>query len=172
MNSRRFAVSAAVLLGGFALGSMLAAPAYAATTVGVVLNGSELRMTGSDFADDIEIRAEGNAVVVISRNAQIFNGSDSGCSRINDSSVRCPGVSTLNVQLGLGNDRFLNNTNRPSVVGGGVGADDITGGAGDDTLSGGNGNDTLDGAGGRDTVTGGNNIDKCIGEVESPTCES
>ncbi|MFD3705309.1 hypothetical protein ACFWUP_19390 [Nocardia sp. NPDC058658] len=172
MNSRRFAMSAAVAFGGILTSFAVAGPAHAATTVGVVMNGTELRMTGSDFSDDIEIRAEGNALVVVSRSAKIFNGSDSGCTRVNDSSVRCVGAATLSVQLGLGNDRFLNNTNRPGVISGNVGVDDITGGAGDDTLSGGNGNDTLDGAGGRDTVTGGNNIDKCIGEVESPTCES
>ncbi|MGW5312040.1 hypothetical protein ACWEQ0_19445 [Nocardia thailandica] len=171
MNFRSLVVPA--ISGGVVAASLvLAAPAHAATTVGVVMNGSELRMTGSDFDDDIELRADGGAVVVISRTATVFTGTGSGCTRISDFSVRCASVATVNAQLGLGNDRLLNNTNRPSVIGGGAGADTLTGGAGDDTISGGNGNDTLDGAGGRDTVAGGNNFDNCIGEIEAPTCES
>lgn len=149
-----------------------AAPAHAAATAGVVMNGSQLRMTGSDLSDDIEFRAEGNAVVVVSRVAKIFNGIGSGCERVDDFKVRCPGAATIHAELGLGNDTALNNTNRPSDIGGGAGVDLLTGGAGDDVLRGGNGNDTLDGAGGFDTVIGGNNLDKCIGENKSPSCES
>lgn len=171
MNFRSLVVPA--LSGGAVVAAvLLAAPAHAATTVGVVMNGTELRLTGSDLDDDIELRPDGAAVLVTSRNAPIFTGIGSGCARVTDFSVRCGSVATVNAQLGLGSDKFLNNTNRPSVIGGGAGADTITGGAGDDTISGGNGNDILDGAGGRDTVAGGNNFDNCVGEIEAPTCES
>ncbi|MGW4848087.1 hypothetical protein [Nocardia brasiliensis] len=157
---------------GMAAAVTLAAPAHAATTVGVRLNGAELRMSGSDFADDIEIGAESDGLTVTSRVATIFIGSDSGCERINGFKVRCRGATTIHAELGLGNDTFLNVTNRPGEISGNVGADNITGGAGDDTLRGGNGNDILDGAGGFDTVIGGNNFDTCIGENESLSCES
>lgn len=169
---RHFTAAALLTAAGLVASVPMAATAHAAVTVGVRMNGSELRMSGSDFADDIEIRAEADALVVVSRVATIFNGSDSGCDRINDFSVRCRGAATIHAELGLGNDTFLNNTNRPGEISGNVGADNITGGASDDTLRGGNGNDTLDGAAGIDTVVGGNNIDTCIGENRSLSCEN
>lgn len=169
---RHLAMAAFLLTAGLTAVVVAAAPAHAATTVGVRMNGSQLRMSGSDFADDVEIRAEGDALVVVSRVATIFNGSDSGCERIDDFKVRCRSAASIHAELGLGNDTFLNNTNRPGEISGNVGADNITGGAGDDTLRGGNGNDTLDGAAGTDTVIGGNNFDNCIGENKSASCES
>lgn len=93
MKRTRAVVSAFVSAAAAAAVIGTAAPAHAAATAGVVMNGSQLRMTGSDLSDDIEFRAEGNAVVVVSRVANIFNGIGSGCERVDDFKVRCPGAS-------------------------------------------------------------------------------
>lgn len=138
---------------------------------GAVLEGRELKITGTEQADVINVWLNRTATRVISS----INGAESSvpARRVREIDVEALGgddVVTLwanltasgDIDAGAGND----------IVHGGSGNDDIDGGLGNDTLYGNAGRDDLDGeegndrvvgGSGRDTIEGGLGVDALIG---------
>jgi len=73
-------------------------------------------------------------------------------------------VRSINADLQGGDDFFINNINRTSIVDGGDGNDTLIGGGRSDILLGGNGNDFIFGGRGRDIIIGGNDDDSLFGD--------
>ena len=133
------------------------------TTAGTRLEGSELRVEGTDVADRIVVeRVRQSVFVNVNGVVQQF---DAGI------------VQFVSINGFGGDDDIVNATDLPSTIHGGDGFDTIWGGTGpdrirgfggndslrggdgDDVLLGDNGDDTLHGGDGVDTLTGGTGID-------------
>jgi hypothetical protein len=157
-----------VLVAAAAALALHGAPARAAT-VGQLDNPDEDYHAASFAADPGE---SNNLTVNVAAHAVSF--SDVGvslsvrppCTRLSDSSARCPRSPNLNVELGDGNDRLRIRYATPvpkldtyALVNGGRGNDTLLGGAASEELEGGPGADVIDGGGGSDSLTGGEGAD-------------
>jgi hypothetical protein len=88
-----------------------------------------------------------------------------GCTKdASAARVACPGAGVVvKVELGDGDDSFINSAGLGSEVDAGAGNDTVTGGFGDDVIRGDVGNDKLDGNTGNDTLIAGDGNDKLTG---------
>jgi hypothetical protein len=157
-----------VLIAAAAALALHGAPAHAAT-VGQLDNPDEDYHAASFTADPGE---SNNLTVDVAAHAITFSdvGASLGvrppCTRLSDSSARCPRSPNLNVELGDGNDRVAIRYATPvpkldtyALVDGGRGNDTLQGGAASEELDGGPGADVIDGGGGSDSLSGGEGAD-------------
>lgn len=129
------------------------------STTGTVLIG------GSSQVDVAQVDQTGNALVVTLQGFASQTFTADGVSRIHF--------------VGLaGNDRFVNNSNRPSFAYGGAGDDMLIGGSAvdhlvgntdDDFLQGNDGNDVLVAGNGDDMLFGNNGDDRILGQLGNNT---
>ncbi len=109
------------------------------------VNGGQMTVRGTEFSDDILVRANGGIVEIVDGGTVI----NTGVSLASLTSIRI---------LGSGNDDFLTLDSSLGAITGFIfgeeGNDTLTGGDGDDILNGGIGNDILIGGAGNDALTG------------------
>jgi Ca2+-binding RTX toxin-like protein len=99
-------------------------------------------------------------------NSGYISGINSAFSGSNQSDTfRNSGTVVGQIDLGGGNDTYVNTGTVFGFVNGGVGFDQMTGGAGNDTMSGGDDGDQLSGGDGNDILSGGNNDDVIRGDA-------
>lgn len=118
-----------------------------------------LSITGTEEADRISVRADGDDLLVS------ING--------DESTFVSADVTSIDVTAGAGNDRVvLRGVEQSATIDGGAGNDRLSGGKGNDVILGGDGNDRLlgrrgddqlDGGAGRDALNGGGGADILIG---------
>jgi Ca2+-binding RTX toxin-like protein len=165
----RRALAAVTLTAASLTGTVaLATPVWAADTVRV--NLGNLIVSGDAANNNIRFTREASgAVVMTDTNAAVTAGT--GCTQVNQNTVRCVGVQNLNVNGREGNDVIDNdtgsdggnsNTGLPGTLNGGPGTDSLLGSTGRDEL--------LGGTGAGDRANGGSGIDICNAEIET-SCE-
>ena len=115
----------------------------------IELVGSELRIIGSDIADDARVWSSSYLVYAE------LNGERESFASWTVDSIYFVGYG--------GNDTFLNDTSIDSLAYGGSGNDRLTGGTGEDTFYGDGGRDILNGRGGDDTIWAGSGDDSLYG---------
>ena len=138
------------------------------------MDGGVLYVRGTDGADNLEVRyidnGGGGAIAVHEQFKSVDAGA--GCSADSDGSAVCPyaGTSSVQVDLGTGDDELYADPGVPLRATGGTGDDrlfmrsglspwesapaTLDGGAGDDRIGGGLGDDTLLGGPGQDGIEG------------------
>ena len=140
-----------------ALLAFLPGRAEAATALKV---GSQLRVvTQSGEANHISIAPSGGSYRVVETGSGVSLLPGAGCSLVVAGEVTCPGVTSVDVSAGDGDDAIDLTGSVPASVDGQSGDDRISTGSGNDTLDGGSGSDTLDGGAGTDTIDGGGDGD-------------
>ena len=106
----------------------------------------------------------GNDTIGISRSGDIYTVTRTGSSPQTPMTFSVSDVSSIQVDLGDGDDAFSVGKGVPAVyVNGGLGNDTISGGEGNDTLTGAAGNDSIAGNGGDDRLNGGTRNDTLSG---------
>ncbi|MFG1946121.1 calcium-binding protein [Nonomuraea sp. NPDC048826] len=150
MNSIKHGLIRVSLLGGLAAGVLAAVPAAGHAAAGeptVTRSGSTVTITAPA---DIT-RNDNLTVQEVSGRTHVFGGvlAGTGCTQVSANEVNCgTGVTTLNANLGRGNDRFSSLMGLVGTVDGGPGGDVFLGGRGFQgtafTYRGGDGTDTVD----------------------------
>lgn len=154
------------------LGVLPAAPAQAAT-ISVARSGCgpESRYCSARLdvvaapgeANRLTLERRPDGLLVTDAGAPPTAGAE--CARVDERTVRCPGILVVSIELGDGDDALSAaaalSTNLS--VTGGPGDDRIEAGPGNDELAGGSGADTLAGGGGFDRLTGGEGSDALDG---------
>ena len=107
------------------------------SSASVSADGTLVFTAATGKANNVIVTTDGSAVVLADGGDDITAGA--GCTQRSRNSVRCPGVTTLKVILGDGDDRFLNGSSLGTVFPG------VAGGPGDDVLHGGDGHERLRG---------------------------
>jgi Ca2+-binding RTX toxin-like protein len=137
----------------------LAAPAFAATTAGVVtvVKSTQVQYKAAAGKANAVVVTRSGRTVTIDDKVAVKAGK--GCKAVkgDKTKVRCTTAKNptrVNVYLGDKNDSLVNNTALPMSVYGGSGGDRITGGPSGDYLDGGPGGDSIYGLGGNDTIHG------------------
>jgi hypothetical protein len=147
-----------------AVGLLLAVPGSAFGATGSVSDGV-LTYTGAGAGEDVVVNATAAHYELEEKTPTTTLTAGAGCD-LNKGKVRCPktGVTSVDVDLGAGDDKVLNRTLLPVVVDGGDGSDRIDGGVANDVLEGGAGADVLNGSFGDDQ------IEADDGAADSGTC--
>ena len=150
----------------FAVGLLLAVPGSAFGATGSVSDGV-LTYTGGVAGEDVVVNQTAAHYELEEKTPTTTLTAGAGCD-LNKGKVRCPkdGVTSVDVDLGAGDDKLLNRTLLPVVVDGGDGSDRIDGGVANDVLEGGPGADVLNGSFGNDQ------IEADDGAADSGTCGS
>lgn len=129
------------------------------TLLSATLADGVLSIVGTDEADRVSVRADGdNLVATVNGEESTFASAD---------------VTSIDVAVGGGDDRVnLRGVTQDATIDGGAGNDRLSGGRGNDVITGGegndrlhgrSGNDQLDGGAGRDVLNGGNGDDILVG---------
>jgi Ca2+-binding RTX toxin-like protein len=120
--------------------------------------GGQLRVTGTDYADIINVsQVSVSGVTKIRVSEERVGGAIIRIGLFTASTI----TNGIYVDANNGNDAVTISTSvtKPTTVIGSYGNDTILGGNGNDLLKGGSGNDKLDGRGGNDVVEGGSGTD-------------
>ncbi|WP_440072296.1 hypothetical protein [Streptosporangium sp. OZ121] len=144
----------ALVAGG--LQAALAVPASADTRAGVT--GGNLIVSASANANVITLNSNANGDIILKDTGDVV-AATRGCLKVGEkkNEVICSGVTTVQINLGGGDDKFTNHIALKAVntiVRGGTGSDTLIGGTASDTLIGQQGSDVLNGNGGIDTCVG------------------
>jgi Ca2+-binding RTX toxin-like protein len=157
----RFAFPLCVII--VATTTVIGAPASAAAPGTATAAGSGVSFTAvAGRANRITARVAGMDLIL----GDVFAITPgAGCFQVggDPKRVRCPGGTTLTLDLGDGDDQFTSTLTAGAVVHGGPGNDRLTGGDGADTLHGDAGDDSLEGRGGDDLLFGGDGDDELHG---------
>lgn len=135
-------------------GSQIATKTITVGPKAQVSGSTLLYRAGSGETNDATVSGSGGTYTLRDAGAAVRPGP--GCTAVDANTVRCTSVSSLNLDLGDGNDSATNQTTLAATIDGGAGNDTLTGGAGKETFPQGatpDGSDTLAGGGGVDTVT-------------------
>ncbi len=152
-----------------ACSAALIVPATASAAGTTAVTGGVLTYTATGAgANDLAISFV-NGYYVLADPGGGTLGPGAGCQADGPHQVKCgwPGVTSVSVDLGDGNDTLTTSLAiTPITAHGGRGNDTLTGGGSSDTLDGGAGVDTLNGGAGSDTITARD------GEADTVTCGS
>ncbi len=145
--SPRLIPAAAALLAGTALGLVAAPPSYAVGGVSVSSDGATLSINDGVGGDN-QIVVSADATKVYVRDLAVAPAPGAGCAvdAGTSNTVSCPrpGLASLLVALGSGNDGFsVVGLALPANIDGGPGNDGIQSGPGSDAVFGGSGTDTV-----------------------------
>jgi Ca2+-binding RTX toxin-like protein len=133
-------------------------PAHGTVTAS---NGGMIFTAASEKANDVTVTAVGGGVEISDAGDTITPGN--GCTRVDDDTARCGGVTSMALLLKDGNDVASNNTNVPATLFPSAGPGGMSGGPGDDDLFGGSAADHLFGDAGFDWLYGNGGPDRFVG---------
>ncbi|KLN62507.1 hypothetical protein WH96_03195 [Kiloniella spongiae] len=121
----------------------------------LVVTNSANGAGSSTYPAEFNIDAgEGNDTVLINKGEV-----RSGAPHTTNATIVDGSLTNTNVDLGDGNDIFVNNTKARDIVRGGTGDDDINTGSGNDIVYGDEGDDVIDGGSDNDIIFGGDDND-------------
>lgn len=169
--ARRVAAVALMAAAGLAGGGLVNTAEAAGN---VTVQQGKLFVTGGNETNVFFVTGTGSGTFTVTDaqpGAAISAGP--GCEKTSASTVRCTGVTSIQIIAGGGNDAVrLRSTNLTSDIRGGSGADTLVGSStARDFIFGEGGNDSLSGSG-TDFLNGGADFDKCSGANDKVQCES